>query len=375
MAFSLRSPRWRRLAGAIVPVRVALPHVAALLTSVLLAAGLTAGLALAQQADRQPNLRFFRIGTGASDGSYFPIGGLIASAISSPPGARACDQGGSCGVPGLIAVAQSTEGSVENIELIDKGQLESGLSQANVALDAYEGRESFARAPVKKLRAIAGLYREAIHIVVRANSGIRTIAQLRGKRIGVGAEGSGTLLDAESVLEVYDIRRPSVQFRELRPGQASDALKSRAIDAFFLVAGAPNLVVTELAESTPIRLLPVSAQKLAELRRAHPSFGRAVIPAGSYKGVGEVPAISIAAMWVTSADVDADLIYGIAKALWDESAKKMLESGGPDGRQITLQTALDGVNIPLHPGAERYYRAMGLIKDAPGKAAPAPPGR
>jgi TRAP transporter TAXI family solute receptor len=338
----------RRLAGAVV---------------LLLAAAALGAPAVAQDKTSQPNLRFFRIGTSASDGSYFPIGGLIAGMISSPPGARSCDQGGSCGVPGLIAVAQSTQGSVENVELIGKGQLESGLSQANVARDAYEGRDRFARAPVKKLRAIAGLYREEVQIVVRADSGIHTVAQLRGKRVGVGSEGSGTLIDAGLILDAYGVRQNAVQFRTLKPGEASDALKSRRIDAFFLVAGAPNGVIAELAQSTRLRLLPISAQKFAALHRAHSSFGLATLPAGTYQGVAETQALSIAAIWVTSAEIEPDLIYGITKALWNENAHKMLENGGTDARQIALATALDGVDIPLHPGAERFYREIGLIKD------------
>ena len=360
MAFS-SAVVWRRLAGAAV---------------LLLAAAALGAPAAAQDKTSQPNLRYFRIGTSASDGSYFPIGGLIAGVISSPPGARSCDQGGSCGVPGLIAVAQSTQGSIENIELIGKGQLESGLSQANVARDAYEGRDRFARAPVKKLRAIAGLYREEVQIVVRADSGIRAVNELRGKRVGVGSEGSGTLVDADLILEAYGVRQNAVQFRTLKPGEASDALKSRRIDAFFLVGGAPNSVIAELAQTTRLRLLSISSQKYAELHRAHASFGLATLPAGTYQGVAEAQALSIAAVWVTSVEIEPDLVYGITKALWNQTARKMFENGGPDARQIALATALDGVDIPLHPGAERFYREMGLIKDPVAKPSAKPvPGQ
>lgn len=349
MAVFLRAAWWRLLAGAIAVVFAA---------------------SAAGPVDAQDqSLRFFRIGTGPSDGSYFPIGGLIASAISGPPGARSCEQGGSCGVPGLIAVAQSTRGSVENVGLIGKGHLESSLAQANVAYEAYSGRGVFAKAPVRKLRAIAGLYREVVHIVVRADSGIKSIARLKGMRISVGEEGSGTLLDAEAILGAYGIRRDKVQFRFFKPGEASDALRNRQIDALFLVGGIPTLTVTELAESNPIRLLSLSSQAIAKLRRAHPSFDNTTIPAGTYGNMPQARTISVEAIWVTSTDVDPDIVYGITKSLWNDSTRKLLESGGVEGKQISLKTALEGLTIPLHPGAERFYREVGLLKkpEAPQK--------
>lgn len=315
-------------------------------------------------AERQQGLHFFRIGTGASSGSYFPIGGLLASAISSPPGARPCERGGSCGVPGLIAVAQATQGSVENIELIGKDQIESGLCQADIAFAAYRGLGPFAKQPMPNLRAIASLYREAAHIVVRANSRIRSVADLKGKRVAVGEERSGTLVDAEAILNAYRVRLRDVHTEFLKPGQASDALREGRIDAFFLVAGAPVLTITELAESTPIRLLPVSGSALKPLRQSHPFFGETTIPAESYKGVPATATVSVAALWIAPAALDADLVYGITKALWDQSTHKLLQAGHPEGDQILLATALEGLAIPLHPGAERYYREVGLIKDA-----------
>jgi TRAP transporter TAXI family solute receptor len=317
----------------------------------------------AAQQERQQPIRFFRIGTGASGGTFFPIGGLLASAISSPPGARPCDKGGSCGVPGLIAVAQSTEGSVENIGLILKGQLESGLCQADIAYAAYKGLGRFAREPGgDKLRAIASLYREAVQIVVRADSGIQSVADLKGKRVSLGEAGSGSLLDADAILAAYRLRERDLQAKFLKPGEASDALREKRIDAFFLVASVPVLTLTELAEAVPIRLLPVSAAALARLGQSHSFFGHIAVPAGSYKGVPAAETVSITAEWITTAEMEDELVYGITKALWAKSTRKLLESGHPEGAQIQLDTALEGIAIPLHPGAERFYREAGLIK-------------
>lgn len=336
----------------------------------LLAGGMAVALAMVPAAhapadsDRPHTLHYFRIGTGASSGTYFPIGGLLASAISSPPGARPCDRGGSCGVPGLIAVAQATQGSVENIELIGRDQIESGFCQADIAFAAYRGLGPFAGAPMPNLRAIASLYREAAHIVVRADSRIRSVADLKGKTVSVGEARSGTLVDAEAILNAYHVRLRDVHTEFLTPGQASDALREGRIGAFFLVAGAPVLAITELADSTPIRLLPVSGSALKHLRQSHPFFAETTIPAESYKGVPATATVSVGALWVAPARLDANLVYGITKALWDNSTHKLLEAGNPEGQQILVATALAGLPIPLHPGAERYYREIGLIKDS-----------
>ena len=170
--------------------------------SVLVCAFVLPGAARAQDST------FFRIATGSSAGTYFPIGSIIAGAISSPPGSRACAQGGSCGVAGMIAVAQTTHGSVQNIELIAKRQVESGFSQADVAYWAFYGEAMFAnKGRHPELRALANLYPELVHIVVRADSDINAIAGLAGRRISLGAEGSGTRMDASAILAAYGLDR------------------------------------------------------------------------------------------------------------------------------------------------------------------------
>src|SRR6266568_1854698 len=151
--------------------------------------------ALAEEA------RFFRIGTAATGGSFFEIGGMVASAISSPADGPSCGRGGSCGVRGLVAVAQATPGSIENLRLVNGGQLESGFAQADLAGWAYTGVNLFAEAgPLRRLRAIASLFPEAAHLVVRAESSIRSLADLQGKRVSLGELGSGTAADATVLL-------------------------------------------------------------------------------------------------------------------------------------------------------------------------------
>ena len=165
-------------------------------TGVALALGLAASAAGAQ------DMSFFRI----------PIGGLLANAISNPPGSRPCDQGGSCGVPGLIASALSANGSVANINAIAGGTLESGFSQSDVATWAYSGTGIWEGKPaVEKLRTIANLYPESIHLVASADSGITSVADLKGKRVSMDEPGSGTLVDAKIILGGYGITEDDVR--------------------------------------------------------------------------------------------------------------------------------------------------------------------
>src|SRR5262249_32596218 len=176
---------------------------------------------------------FFRIGTGSPDASYFPIGAIIASAISNPPGSRPCDEGGSCGVPGLIAVAQTTRGSIDNVEAIRAGSFESGLTQADIAYWAYTGTNVFEKTgAVRNLRAIANLFQESLHIVVRADSGITSIADLKGKRVSLGEQGSGTLVTARLVLDAYGVGEKRIKAEYLPPAEAAHRLQAGTLDAF-----------------------------------------------------------------------------------------------------------------------------------------------
>jgi TRAP transporter TAXI family solute receptor len=252
-------------------------------------------------------VKFFRIGTGSTGGTYHPIGGLIASAISNPPGARPCDRGGACGPKGLIAVAQSTGGSVANVEAIRDGQLESGLAQADIAYWAYKGVHIFHRKGMKveKLRAIANLYPEAVHLVVRKDAKITKIEDLRGKRVSLGPKDSGTRVDAEIILRAFGLTTRSIKAQYLGPGPSADALREGKLDAMFLVAGPPAKAIVGLASSTEIALLPIAGKRVTRLRKRYPFFSQGVIPADSYKNATDIETLTVGAQWVVSADVPA----------------------------------------------------------------------
>jgi TRAP transporter TAXI family solute receptor len=316
------------------------------------------GLALGQ------DIRFFRIGTGSTAGANFPIGGLIASVISNPPGSRDCDRGGSCGVPGMIAVAQATQGSAENAREVGLGRLDAGIVQADVAAMAYEGRGDFSgKNRLPNLRALASLYPETMQIVVRRDSRITTLAGLKGKRISLDTPLSGTQPAARAVLAQAGIKIADIKPVYVDVGTATDMVREGKIDGFFYVGGHPAPAIAQLSETIDIRLVPVAANLVERLHKTEPHYLPGAIPANAYKGIEDTPTLSVQTLLVVNETLPEDLAYNILRSLWHRTARVMLSSGHPQGKMIRLATALDGVSIPLHPGAWRYYAELGLLKD------------
>jgi uncharacterized protein len=312
--------------------------------------------------------RFFRIGTAATGGSFFEIGGVVANAISSPQGGPPCGHGGSCGVLGLTAVAQATPGSIENLRMINNDQIESGFAQADLAAWAYDSRKMFAEAgPQRRLRAIASLFPEAAHLVVRADSPIHKLTDLRGKRVSLGEMGSGTAADAAVFLQAAGLKEKDLTCKFLRPGPAAEELKSGDIDAFFLVGGYPIPAIGDLATTIPIRLVVFEDSLLDRLKKDFTYYYRTVIPGGTYAGIDdETKSIGFYALWLVNADADPDLVYSITQSVWHEGTRHLLDAHDPIGKQMTLQHALDGLSVPLHPGTAKFYQQQGLpTEDTP----------
>lgn len=327
-----------------------------------LAAGCAAILARRAGAeDAAP--RFLRIGTANVTGTYFAIGGLIADIVSRPPGAPPCEGGGSCGVPGLTAVAQSSTGSVANVQAIQDGEIESGFAQSDVAYAAFTATGPFAgKTPADRLRALANLYHELVHLVVRANSDLHEVTDLKGRRVSLDAEGSGSIVDARLVLAAFGLDEASVEVSYTPLATSIDRMRDGELDAFFLTAGWPAPAVAELAGSIGIRLIPITGPQIDTLLAGHRFLTPRAIPAGAYAGVQETPTIAVGAEWLVSSELAEELVYGLTTALWSPNARAKLNSGHPRGRVIRLETALSGVAIPLHPGAERYYREHGVLR-------------
>jgi TRAP transporter TAXI family solute receptor len=311
---------------------------------------LVAAAALALAAGAAQAQQFFRIGTGGTAGTYFPVGGMVANTVSQPGK--------------ISATAQASAGSVANVNAVASGQLESGFSQADVATWAHTGTGVWEGRPaVTGLRLIANLYPESVHIVARKGAGIRTVADLKGKRVALDEPGSGTLINARAILAAYGLKDADLKPEYIKPNQAGDKLKDGSLDAFFFTGGWPAGAISELASAgAGIELVPIEGAQADAIRRASSFFAPDTIPADTYKGVGAVRTLAVGAQWVTSDKVDANLVYEIVKSLFSDAGQKAMGAGHAKGKFITKENAVQGAGIPFHPGAARYYREVGVLK-------------
>jgi TRAP transporter TAXI family solute receptor len=312
------------------------------------ALALAAALALAGTAAQAQ--QFFRIGTGGTAGTYYPVGGAIANAVSQPGK--------------IVVTAQASNGSVANVNGIAGGSMESGFSQSDVATWAQKGTGLYEGKPnVPGLRLIANLYPESVHVVVRKGSGLKSVADLKGKRVALDEPGSGTLINARAILAAYGLKESDIKPEYIKPNQAGDKMKDGSLDAFFFTGGAPAGAIAELASSgSGIEILAIEGKEADALRASSGFFSPDTIAADTYKGVGTVRTLAVGAQWVTSDKADANTVYEITKALFSDAAQKQLAAGHAKGKFITKENAVKSAGIPFHPGAERFYKEAGLMK-------------
>jgi uncharacterized protein len=306
------------------------------------------GALIAGSGPARAQARFFRIGTGGTGGTYYPVGGLIANAISTPT---------------LNASAVATNGSVANVNGIVGGSMESGFSQADINAWAYTGTGIYAGKPkIEELRVIANLYPETVHVVVKKGAGIKSLADLKGKRVSIDEPGSGTLVNARALLAAYGVAEKDIKPEYLKQVQSAEKFKDGSLDAYFQTTGYPQGTIVELATTTGIEILPLAGPEAAKLREQYKFFAEDELPAGTYKDVPAVKTLAVGAQWITSSKIEADLVYEVTKALWSEKTRGALDAGHAKGKSIRKETALAGLGIPLHAGAEKFYKESGLLK-------------
>lgn len=303
-------------------------------------------LSLSQTARAQA--KFFRIGTGGTGGTYYPVGGMIANAVSSDK---------------VNASAVATNGSVANINAIVGGASESGFTQSDVATWAYTGTGIYeGRGKVEELRAIANLFPETVHVVVKKGLGVKTIADLKGKRVSIDEPGSGSIINARTILAAFGVDNNDYKAEYLKAGPSVDKIKDGSLDAFFMTTGYPAGALTELASTHGFDLLAIDGDVAEKVKKQFSFFSDDAIPDGAYKDVKGVKTLAVGAQWVTSAKIDADTVYEVTKGLWSDKTRAILDAGHAKGKVIQKTTALVGLGIPLHAGAERFYREAGLLK-------------
>lgn len=285
--------------------------------------------------------QFVSIATGGVTGVYYPLGGAMAEIISA-------------NVTGVIANAESTGASVANANAIAAGDTELALLQNDIAFYAATGTEMF-NSRNTKLLGITMLYPETIQIVARQGSGINSIEDLRGKRVVVGDRGSGTEANARQILAAHGMSYSDLgRVDYLSFGEGANNLRDGNVDAVFNTAGLPTAAIADLASTHQITILTVSDDAFAKLREDYPFYTQVTIPAGTYRGQNEdVKTVAVMAMLAVNADVSEDLVYNMTKAIFTNLDR--IGSAHAQGRNVSLEKALDGMPVPVHPGAQRFF--------------------
>jgi len=305
--------------------------------------------------------RLIRIGTGGLTGVYYPVGKLIAQGLTGPANGKNIREIGANGVPGYIGVAQNSAGSIENVRAVVSGKIEAGLVQADIAAWAFQEEHAFAGDnSVRVVRAVASLYPEKFQIVTRRDANIRKVSDLKGKRISIDEIGSGTLAVMRIVLEAHGLSEKDLLPVYLKPVFTHEKMESNDLQGFVMMAGAPMEAVTQLSD-IGLFLVPISPEAASRIGKRFPYLVPGKIPAGVYPGIPDTPTLQVHALLVVNSAMHEDLVYQMTAALWSERMRSLLKQGHPQGRSISLQTALKGISIPLHPGAERFYREHGML--------------
>ena len=308
------------------------------------AAGLVAGGAWA------PQRIFFGVATGGTGGTYYPLGGMLAQLISN----KASVDGKK-----ISATAEAAGASVGNAKLLGTKDIESAFVAADILDAAYNGKAQFANAPLKNLRALGALYPETVQLITRADSGINSVKDLKGKSISSGAPGSGQYQLVTDLLKVYGMARSDVKEDSSSFTQAVDKIKDGNLHATLITGGVPVAAVTDFAQSHALKIIPLAGPEVAALLKEQPYYTQVQLPANSYKGqTAAVPTLAVMAIWATHDGVPENQAYEVTKALYDNIA--IMGQVHVQGQNISLSTATAVAGVPLHPGALRYFKSKGV---------------
>ena len=277
-----------------------------------------------------------------------------------------CDKGGTCGVPGLVAIAQSTNASAHNVTAINAGQMEAGLTGAATLYFAYHGVSKFEGNQKPKLRIIANLFPEDLHLVLPKGGKLGSLKDLKGKRVGIAQAGSGTQIAVELMLAAQGITRDNIDEAELNNSQSAERLADGQLDAYFYAAGTPVAAMIQLDSTKGMELYSFSDEEVKASNKAVPYYVPSTIKAGVYAGVRMTSdTLAVNGILATSSDhVGRAHIRGHQGAVERHHAQAARQRPR-QGQGHPLETALlgiDGLNVPLHPGAEKFYKEVGLIK-------------
>ncbi|MEW9500253.1 TAXI family TRAP transporter solute-binding subunit [Jeotgalibacillus marinus] len=290
---------------------------------------------------------FITILTGGSSGVYYPLGATIAE-IYQDMGAK--------------SNSQSTAASAVNATTLNQGKAEMGFLMGDTAADAYEGIDSMEEQGAQEnIRSLASLYTNYLQIVATKDSGIKTVEDLKGKRVAVGAPASGTEISAQRVLAAYDMTYDDIQADYLSFGEGIEGIKNAHIDAVVISSGVPNAGILELATSEEVAIVEIHEEKILEMQKKYPTFFPITIPKDAYNGMEEdVNTIGVNNVLMTHKDVSDEVVYAMTKALYENISR--LQNSHNAGKDIDINTALENLPAPLHPGAKKFFDEEGVTE-------------
>ena len=286
------------------------------------------------------------LATGGTGGTYYPFGGAIANIWNTK-------------IENMNVTAQATGASAENLRLINKGEAEYAIVQNDVMDYAYNGKDLFAGEKLENIMTIGTLYPEVVQIAVSKDSGIKSVADFRGKRISVGDAGSGVEFNAKQILEGYgltfdDIKKSNLSFKE-----SAEGIQNGTLDGCFVTAGVPNAALQELAFSAGLVLVPVDSVAAEKICKKYNYYTVTSIPGGTYKGTdSDTAALAIKATLAVNAKLDEEIVYQMTKALFENLDS--LAAAHAKGKEVSAKAAVTGVSVPFHPGAKKYFTEIGL---------------
>ena len=287
------------------------------------------------------------LATGGTAGTYYPFGGAMAKIWNSK-------------IKDMNVTAQTSGASGENVRLINKKEVELALVQSDTLDFAFNAKEAF-KEPLKGMSAIAVLYPEVVQVVVAADGPIKSFADLKGKKVGVGAPGSGTEANYRQLMDAYGMKKEDVNGQYLSFSESAEAFKDKHIDAFVVTGAVPTSAIMDVATQNAIRILPIADDIAAKLTQKYPFLAAVKVPANSYKGqTADVPTVAVNAVLIAGSQLKDDMVYNLTKALFDNQAE--LAAAHAKGKELNPQFAVKGVSIPYHPGAVKYYKEKGLMK-------------
>ena len=312
----------------------------------------------AQTVSRVP----FVIATGPTGGTYFPIGEAIAGIISHPPGVYRCERTGVCGPSGLIASARTSPGAMFNVLAVNARTVDAALAQSDVVAEGVSGHGAFRKAGRQEhVRVIAALFPEDVNIVAAKTAHVRSVTDLRGKRVGIGPDTSGTVVTARAVLSAYRLPIGRLRINNDPSDIAAEKVAKGKLDAMFFVGGAPVPLVRELLASGSATLIPIEGAKRVHLLKIAKGLKADSIPAGLYPNTGKIETVSVQAMWIVHDSIPDSTVYSLAKALFNPANHGALTGSHRSAQFIRLDSATAVLPAPLHPGAARFYSQMGAL--------------